>query len=336
MKKILNKDNCYFTHSKVIELLTLVIDVFLKDSKVKYYDSLYTEEYIENIRNKYRFLGEIIPESQNQGMSILEFLLWGGSYDSLEEYKAYLLEKSDLEFFYELYGKYIAIETLEKALHSEEGLSQLYNDFGNISNSYLALKGLFTNRTLFINQFFQCAEELDTEEFNKFLCENEALIAEEERSFTEKLWKNEPFEITEMLLGKVCKNRGPYEKFIFVPSFFMPFRIIRYFDEHQILIYSLKHKQLSKNDITKILKVISDDSRFNIIDLLSTRDPMMGKELASALGIATSTLSHHIEQLKEIGFINEERVKNSKYYSLNSNSMNKFLEYFSNKFSTKK
>jgi predicted transcriptional regulator len=57
----------------------------------------------------------------------------------------------------------------------------------------------------------------------------------------------------------------------------------------------------------------------------------MGKDLAEKLGLSKATVSHHIEQLKETGFINEERNKNSKFYSINSASVDKFLDYLSSK-----
>jgi len=49
---------------------------------------------------------------------------------------------------------------------------------------------------------------------------------------------------------------------------------------------------------------------------------MFGKELSSKIGIGTSTVSHHLEQLRSIGLLHEEREKNVKYFSINISEYN--------------
>ena len=59
---------------------------------------------------------------------------------------------------------------------------------------------------------------------------------------------------------------------------------------------------------------------------------MRGFEISKALSIATSTVSHHMDQLKESGLITEEPVKNAKYYGLNKQTAKELISKITNDF----
>jgi DNA-binding transcriptional ArsR family regulator len=195
---------------------------------------------------------------------------------------------------------------------------------------------LFINKDLFLSEFFSFIESLYTEKFIEKYKEVETQVYQELSKIENSLLDMEPLELSQKIMGKTFNNKGPYKDYIFIPSYFINIRAIRFFGEDQILIYSLHHKDFTKEDIINILKVISDETRFEIIELLFKENSMMGKDLASKLNLSTPTISHHMEKLKEIGFINEERVKNSKYYSVNHNSIDKFVKNLSSRFKNNK
>jgi len=76
----------------------------------------------------------------------------------------------------------------------------------------------------------------------------------------------------------------------------------------------------------KQLKVLADATRFKIISLLGEKGALRGMDIADALGVAQSTISHHMEQLRKAGLLHEEQVKNSKFYSISRNDVRKLLE----------
>lgn len=332
MENVGNRRNCYFKYSKTIELINLVIGVFWQDSKVKHYEEIYKEQYIKEVRNKYRLLGEIMNSLPNKGSEVLEFLLTDINLETADEYMKHIMSFNHEEFFYIFYGKYVDKKLIKDALKSDEGIEALYNRYEYISDSYLALRFLFHNKEQFIEDFFKCVKDLDTDEFQQATSDINSQIQEERQYIDKGLREHEPLEFSQVIMGKIFKNRGPYRNFIFMPSFFTSYKAIRYFDHDQILMYSPSIREFSSKDALKALKVVSDESRFKILEILSEKGPIMGKDLAEDLGIATSTLSHHMEQLKGAGFINEERVKNSKYYSININSMDRFISYLDKKF----
>jgi DNA-binding transcriptional ArsR family regulator len=329
MKSIKSKPNCYFTPSTVADLVFLMIRIFGKSSNTIDFFNIYTENFIKSLKDKYRFAGEII--SSLSGYEMLEFLLLNNDFNDIEEYESYIFDMDDVDFFYHFLGEYISRDLIKSAKQEEDGLNKLYTKHDYICTNYLALRSLFYNRKLFVTEFFSCMKELYNAEFIKEYENLKQKIDEEYENVENALMNIEPLEFSESIMGKIFKNRGPYKNFIFIPSYFIPKKAVRFFGKDQILIYSPDFKQFTQNDIIKILKIISDETRFKIIELLSENKSMMGKDLAGILKLSTPTISHHMELLKEAGFINEERVKNSKFYSINFDSVNKFINYLSSK-----
>ena len=336
MVNINGRSNCYFTHSMVADLIFILISIFDKNSKTTNLSDIYTEDYIVSMEHNYRFLGEIINSLPSHGYEMLEFLLINRDFNNISEFKNFVVNMIDEEFFYNLYGQYIDKDYLRLALQNDGELNKLYSENSYISTSYLALKSLFSNKDLFLQELFSCLENLRTEEFLKTYQDIVPKVDAELYNIEKSLSTMEPLDLSQSIMGKTFKNRGPYKTFIFIPSHFINIKATRYFGKDQILIYSLNHRELTKNDITKIFKIISDETRFEIIELLSKGDSMMGKDLANDLNLSTPTISHHMEKLKEAGFINEERIKNSKFYSINYNSIDKFINSLSSIFKNNK
>lgn len=336
MVNINGRSNCYFTHSMVADLIFILISIFDKNSKTTNLSDIYTEDYIVSMEHNYRFLGEIINSLPSHGYEMLEFLLINRDFNNISEYKNFVGNIIDEEFFYNLYGQYIDKDYLRLALQNDGELNKLYSENSYISTSYLALKSLFSNKDLFLQELFSGLENLCTEEFLKTYQDIVPKVDAELYNIEKSLSTMEPLDLSQSIMGKTFKNRGPYKTFIFIPSYFINIKATRYFGKDQILIYSLNHRELTKNDITKIFKIISDETRFEIIELLSKGDSMMGKDLANDLNLSTPTISHHMEKLKEAGFINEERIKNSKFYSINYNSIDKFINSLSSIFKNNK
>ncbi|MBZ9688539.1 winged helix-turn-helix domain-containing protein [Clostridium estertheticum] len=334
MKNIDNRSNCFFTQSILADLVFILMRIFNGEDRTEKLKEIYDEEYINDIQNNYRYLGEIISSLPNKGYELLEFLLLNKQFNSIEEYKNNVLSMEKVDFFFIFYGQFIDSKSINLALENEENLKKFYSKYNNISQSYIALKSLFADRELLMEEFFSCLNALYNNGFKSYYEEQLDDIQDIYQKIEDVFKLNDPLEVSQSIMGKTFKNRGPYENFIFIPSFFINGRSVRFFGKDQILIYSPSFKSLTKNDLTKILKIISDDTRFEIIGLLSKNNPMNGKELSIALTLTTPTISHHIEQLKEAGFINEERIKNSKYYSINPNSVNNFMKCLSEKLKT--
>ena len=132
-------------------------------------------------------------------------------------------------------------------------------------------------------------------------------------------------------MGKTFRNRGPYAEFFFLPSYLLPARAVRYFHvkgEHkrQILFLTLRDIGRSRDDTVKALKALADGTRYQILTLLAAQGPMRGLDIAKKVSIAASTVSHHMEQLRDCGLVTEEQVKSAKYYGLSRQGSAELLE----------
>ncbi|NYB72948.1 winged helix-turn-helix transcriptional regulator [Sedimentibacter hydroxybenzoicus DSM 7310] len=356
--------DCYLYNSKNIEMVSLISSIFFDEGNKRYLE-FYNLEFIEEIKKKYRFLHEILNELKYSGMPLLEFLfnrkdLYNNQeinclfnddsksefflYDSqklnfpindfenLVEYEKYLLDMEADIFFYKLFSEDIDKDIIKAAIHDSYKLSELYEKNNYITKSFIGLKTLIDNREMFIRDFFSCARALQGTEFENGIEYINNIFDDERKKFEKSIGKEEPLEVSQQIMGKTFKNRGPYKKFIFIPSVFSPYKAMRFFYDYQALIYSIGKNEFTNTDAINKLKAISDESRLKIIEILRKSGPMIGVDLAKNLNIANSTLSHHIEQLSTAGLLNEERVKNSKYYSINTNSLDDLIKYLSELF----
>lgn len=330
-KKLAEK--CYYLFSEQMEFIHLAAGLFSENNQNTNYKAVYGEEFLSKLEDKYRFLGEILKALPIYDLSIFEFLInyqWD-TFD-LSEFENYLLKMSDEDFFYTFFGESIERTLIQEALRDTEGFDLLYQKEFASTRNYLAIANLFQNKKRFVSEFISCAKAFATEEFYTWIIGKDKELDDFFMDMKQELSNLKPLEFSEKLMGKSFHNRGPYHNFIFVPSYFVPYRVIRFFGENQILFYSMQNKKLDNQEIIKILKVVADETRFHLIELLSENGTMIGKDLAAELGVATSTISHHMEQLKSIGLLNEEKVKNSKYYSINSGTMQELMQQLSKKF----
>jgi ArsR family transcriptional regulator len=62
-------------------------------------------------------------------------------------------------------------------------------------------------------------------------------------------------------------------------------------------------------DLAALLKVLADPARLRILSMLTTADEgeMCACDLTDPLGLSQPTVSHHIKQLRDAGFVESER-----------------------------
>lgn len=322
------KKNCCFTTSTIVELTAILYNIFTIDN---YTNPIFENETLNEIKEN-RFLKEITISLPVKGLEFLEFLINFHSYNDLDKFEKHILSLEDIDFFYIFFGGNVDKKLIEKALLDDNYLNILYSKNSFIISNYLSLKMLFMDKNSFIKEFFNALKKLNSLKFKEYFKLQLSQLNYENSKIEKLLYNMTPLEVSEELMGKTFKNRGPYKEFIFIPSIFLSLKSIRYWDDKQLFIYSISNKPFTNKNITKILKTISDNTRFEILDLLSKNKSMIGKELSKELNVSTPTISHHIDELKEIGFINEERVKNSKYYSLNKKQINDFFNMLNEKF----
>lgn len=94
------------------------------------------------------------------------------------------------------------------------------------------------------------------------------------------------------------------------------------------ILMSMYENQDEKNKLTNIsneLKIISDQTRIDILDLLNKSD-YYAKELSDKLYITPATLSYHINQLHAAGLLRVYKKGRRYYYQLKKSGFDKIIE----------
>ncbi|AUS08907.1 ArsR family transcriptional regulator [Laceyella sacchari] len=67
-------------------------------------------------------------------------------------------------------------------------------------------------------------------------------------------------------------------------------------------------------------KTLADPTRIRILSLLA-QGPLHGQALAGKLGLTPSTITHHVQKLREVGLVFERRNKNTLYLHLDAKAL---------------
>src|SRR4030066_2079572 len=78
-------------------------------------------------------------------------------------------------------------------------------------------------------------------------------------------------------------------------------------------------------EIVQVFKVLSDETRFKLINLLLTHDLCVGA-LAHHLGISEAAVSQHLKQLREVGLVKGEKRGYWTHYTVEKNKLNELAE----------
>ena len=326
-------ENSVFLFNDDVELLYCAQSIFMKESKNDIFPKLFTEELKNELMRIHYFACEIHTSLCDlHQFGFLEHLLHYPLKDfTLDGFEAYLLSLSKEDFlirFFDLKEEN-DIKELKEAIQIEESIEKFYNTHNNLMKSYIAMFSLFHNTERYIKEFIDLARGFRTNEFINFMEDSIEIRNQELTRCQNGLIEMEELEFSQLIMGKTFYNRGPYEMFYFAPSFLLPFRGLRFFGKVQILFYNVNKIPVNDEIMLKQLKVIADSTRLKIFALLNKMEPMRGLDIANELKLAPSTVSHHMDQLKNAGLLNEEQVKNSKYYSISRNSVNELLTLLS-------
>ncbi|MGO4731184.1 ArsR/SmtB family transcription factor [Paenibacillus sp. 2KB_22] len=84
--------------------------------------------------------------------------------------------------------------------------------------------------------------------------------------------------------------------------------------------------------VVKIHKALGEHTRYKIVQILSGESNLCPADLESRLvTVALSTLSHHLKQLSDCGLLTSQKKGTYIYYSLNTETAQKFVPYLLNK-----
>ena len=331
-------DNCVFAFVPELEPVWGAISLLSGEPVHTLCTEIYGTEQIAAWKRKYNFLFEtytVIAKHFNMNMLdyLLEMPLENISLDSLqktvlaESAVDYVWRQLSLDYFCKEANK----ETLEKAMTDDAALDEAYGWIADHCESFLAFSAFVRQSRRFISEFFSLARDMQTPELEAALEKQASKVEMMYQSVRQGAKADDLLLFSQEMMGKAFRNRGPYSEFIFLPSYLIPLKACRFFDvdgdnKRQILFLTLRQISRDREDKVKALKAIADPTRYQILTILAQEGPMRGMDIAKKVSVATSTISHHMEQMKDCGLVTEEPVKNSKYYGLSKQSAKALLD----------
>ena len=85
----------------------------------------------------------------------------------------------------------------------------------------------------------------------------------------------------------------------------------------------MKNEQ-SKEECYQVLKVLSDKSKFDILELIR-REWMYGSQIAKEINLTTATISHHMGALVENHLVEVKKIENKIFYKSNTEKIRDIL-----------
>lgn len=331
-------DNCVFAFVPELEPVWGAISLLSGETVHTLCTEIYGTEQIAAWKRKYNFLFEtytVISKHFNVNMLdyLLEMSLENISLDSLQKT---VLSESSVDFVWrqmslDYFCKDANKETLEKAMTDDAALDEAYGWIADHCESFLAFSAFVRQSRRFISEFFSLTRDMQTPELEAALEKQASKIERLYQSVCQGAKTDDLLLFSQEMMGKTFRNRGPYSDFLFLPSYLIPLKACRFFDmdgdsKRQFLFLTIRQISRNREDKVKALKAIADPTRYQILTILAQEGPMRGMDIAKKVSVATSTISHHMEQMRDCGLVTEEPVKNSKYYGLSKQSAKALLD----------
>jgi ArsR family transcriptional regulator, lead/cadmium/zinc/bismuth-responsive transcriptional repressor len=79
------------------------------------------------------------------------------------------------------------------------------------------------------------------------------------------------------------------------------------------------------NEVTKIFKALSDETRMKIAYALTLEDELCVCDVATIVGATTATASHHLRHLKTLGLAKYRKEGKLAYYSLDDDHVKQLI-----------
>ena len=338
------RNDCVFAFVPELEPVWGAISLLSGETVHTFCTEIYGTEQIVAWKRKYNFLFEIyavITKHFNVNMLdyLLEMPLENISLDSLQNT---VLSESSVDFVWrqlslDYFCKDANKDTLEKAMTDDAALDEAYGWVADRCGSFLAFSAFVRQSRRFITEFFSLAKDMQTPELVAALDKQASKVERMYQSVCQGAKADDLLLFSQEMMGKTFRNRGPYSEFIFLPSYLLPMKACRFFDvdsdnKRQILFLTLREISRDREDKVRALKAIADPTRYQILTILAQEGPMRGMDIAKKVSVATSTISHHMEQMKDCGLVTEEPVKNAKYYGLSKQSAKALLDEIASDF----
>ncbi|MBR6413190.1 MAG: helix-turn-helix transcriptional regulator [Oscillospiraceae bacterium] len=301
---------------------------------------IFGAEQVADWKRRYRFLfGTYDAVKRLSPSGVQDFLLDTLSPElTAEHFQSCVLSRPAMERLWRQCGwEYFGIsaDELEAALTDDGMLTQIYERVETVCADFLAFSAFVRQNERYLRDFFALAQEMNTPALRAALEAHTEQIEALREKTRDGLRRMEPLAFAQELMGKTFYHRGPYETFFILPSLLMPFAYVRlFYDEgtphnRMLLFCTVRSAERGQARILAELKALADPTRYQILMLLARNGPCKGQDVARALHLAPSTVSHHMTELRDNGLVTEEQVRSAKLFGVSRNTVKELLSTIS-------
>ncbi|QVK17005.1 winged helix-turn-helix transcriptional regulator [Mycoplasmatota bacterium] len=322
------KTNCFF--STVVEVIS-VVQLLAKPNHHQFMSD-FTNHLMKSLSNNSLDTLKIIGKFQFHGIELFDVMFSINEYQDINTFIDELLRYSEEEFIYAFTDKSLGFEAIKRLRNNKISIDELEKNLNWMYKETIdEISDVLYHTDSFMMGLSNLLIEIDQSiAFHNLINAHQLNYQDSIDKIKKELHNKSPLEVGQQLMGKTFQNVHDYQEFLFAPSYFIsPHRLRVHDNKTNFVIYDLRRDNFYSNkigeEISNSLKVISDRTRLEILRRLSI-GPTYGKLLANSLDLTTATISHHLDLLKSIGMIKEEKIKNIKYFSLNQQKFDEVLD----------
>lgn len=336
------QENVFFAVIPELEAIAIAESLLFGGEKEELCKQFFDEGKIVQWKKKYRFLFETVDAVKNiEPYGLIENICnMDLEHFTLENFKKEVMEVPAAERLDDQLGwgkvQRASLSDIENALSSEQKFMEFYDRIEEECPNYLGVYAFFNEQDRYAEEFISLVSDVMQEDILSELKRYSPKIEHIKNKIKQGLEVSDPLSVSESFMGKTFYNRGPYEIFVFIASVYIPYRCVRFFTpddrfeeakrKQQVMVISLQDEKKTMEDNVIALKAIGDMTRYQILSILAKQGSIHGRELCKLVNVAPSTLSHHMELLRECGMITEEQVRTSKYYGINKNRVSDLIK----------
>ncbi len=124
----------------------------------------------------------------------------------------------------------------------------------------------------------------------------------------------------------IGRKLGEVDEIIFCPSPFLELQAAHFGSEKTMWIFissdprklPMRYEPIQRSEVARLTSALADESRLQILEMLTAYGPMRSQEIIEQLGVSQPTVSRQLKQLKATQFLFETRDGDaSKIFDLN-------------------
>lgn len=314
-------------YSPVIELVCAVH--LLTDPAHHQYEIKWAEEMISMLSEEELEALDIIRHYPAGGIEFLNYVLESKELQSIDSFIAYINNSDKTDFFYYLLNENIDKDRINKAFNNKNERYRIQEKIKWIIEEN-KLMFFFDEPQAVKDKAVKILRAVYQKGFMDRL--NQGIDKLEEGIFyvNEFIGKDAIETVLEKITGKPKRYFSGYRQYYIIPSYFVSPRLIRIFSHDKLyMVFDCRvtrdKREALLDELSNLLKVIDDKSRMEILRILMN-GKSYGKALSDIIGISTPTISHHLEVLKQAGFVKEEKIRNIKYFYADKDRLKKTIE----------